>query len=433
MRLRPRSRQGIQASWRSPARRPPAPARARLRASAPRSPPSPGPQSKRPARLALAGPGVVGVPSGAGAVARSRSLSGDCDRDAATGVAGVDDVRPRSREGTALSWRSPAHWPPAPDRARLRASEPRSPASLGSQRKRPTRLAFGLVRARLLDPDRYQETAIGTPRRGWRGSMTSRPRSRAGDCAELAIACAGAAGSGSRSVAGFGASVAGKPWVAADETGATGVPSGGGEVARSRLRSEDCDGAAATGVVSVDDGPSAIPTVNRAGLAMACAGAAGSGAPASIRSAPRSTDFNSKLSALTCADPESPVAGDAKPRNATGATTASALADCIGLLSRGESVREFDPFVSAAIASAPKRIPASAMTRESLRRPGAPAMSTTIAPTKPALIAMSAVALNFLRSGRLAVVRPATRDAGARAAPSVRVDLALKSALSVPL
>ena len=47
---------------------------------------------------------------------------------------------------------------------------------------------------------------------------------RAADCEELAVACTEAAGSGSRSVAGFEASVAGKPWSALEEAGAIGVP-----------------------------------------------------------------------------------------------------------------------------------------------------------------------------------------------------------------
>ena len=55
-----------------------------------------------------------------------------------------------------------------------------------------------------------------------------------GDCDELAFACTVAGGSGSRAVAGFGASVADKPWSAVEEAGTIGVPFVGDEVAGSR-------------------------------------------------------------------------------------------------------------------------------------------------------------------------------------------------------
>ena len=99
------------------------------------------------------------------------------------------------------------------------------------------------------------------------------------DCDELAVACAGAASSGSRSAMGFGASVAGTLASAVEEVGTIGVAFAGDEVVGfgSGPADRDCEAAGGMAAASVGVAASAAAMGVSVELAVAGSEPAGSG------------------------------------------------------------------------------------------------------------------------------------------------------------
>jgi hypothetical protein len=209
---------------------------------------------------------MIGVSFGGGEVARSRPRPAECDGrgGAATGTASVDDAPSAVATGDGAKLAVACAW------AARSGFGARLIACLGIA-------GFGASVADKPWSAAGEIDAIGVRSGPGAVARSTRLLTETGvmslddlpssvpteDCDELAIACAGAAGSGSRSLAGFEATIAGKPWGGVEEAGTIGVPFVGDGLAGAGPSPSpaDCDGVgAATAVVTVDDVPSPVPT-----------------------------------------------------------------------------------------------------------------------------------------------------------------------------